>query len=793
MHEQVQQIVEWYRLQARPFLAKLQPEKVADFDKDCARLEAAAASLNEELPVCFLGNSGVGKSTLINALVAGGGHLVPSGGVGPLTAQALTVRYGEDPKLEVEYFPPQKLWNLVFGLESAFKAQLGTPKLQAEAPPLEEAEAPEPEGRAEERSTPDESRERDRHDRCKLAQLLVTGNQNLQIPLGYLLDSLRDALGYSRIWGTEPEERDAPRIRRIREALTISKANRSYTLTQAMDSTQFTSELKDHASGFLAPLIKTLTIWWNSKLLADGVTLIDLPGLGIVGDPRPEITRNYIREKARAIVLVVDRAGITEPVARLLRESEFLPRLLHSADEPEGDPVLLVAVTHMDDVADEEYMNDGDLSGAEHFADVCTQMTPLVSGQLRGEIERVWQQGGELDSAKQQVIDNILRTLQVHPLSAVEYRKMLLGKKTSLLDTPEETNVPAMIESLGSLRRAQYDAQLAKVQAYRDVLLQGALSAIRLIEAQWEDEHRREEEVAQLRMDLENFIEPLRKEFHVRQGQYRGFLKKQIPNRLVDLVALSKEKARNKIQKYLSRLGESHWATLRASVRRGGRFSGASEIDLQREFALRFEEPIAEAWGREILKDIRKETRDYAAASLEMVDQVAEWAHDQGARVQQKVVDAQCEAIRNDAKKLEAVGREMIKEVRDKNASLLIDTIDGPIRRKCRKFVDENGDVGPGVKNRILMVYDKLADEVVDAAEKPAIRILTELFQEVETEILDAFSGHQNPLDAISEAIVDSQQKYLDRSDKQKRARVLNEIHDVLSSLPKDKFIGAGA
>lgn len=793
MQEHVQQVVGWYRSKARPFLAKLEAEKVAEFDKDCVRLEAAAAFLNEELPVCFLGNSGVGKSTLINALVAGGGHLVPSGGVGPLTAQALTVRYGAEPKLEVEYFPPRKLWNLVFGLESAFKSQLGAPKLQAEAPPLDEAEAPEPEERAEDSTTPDESRERDRNDRCKLAQLLVTGSQNQQIPLGYLLDSLRDALGHSRIWGTEPEERDALRLRRIREVLTMAKADRSYTLTRAKDAAQFTSELKDHASGFLAPLIKTLTIWWDSKLLADGVTLIDLPGLGVVGDPRPEITRNYIREKARAIVLVVDRAGITEPVARLLRESEFLPRLLHSADEPEGDPVLLVAVTHMDDVADEEYMNDGELSGADHFAEVCKQMTPLVRGQLRGEIERVWQKEGELDSTKQQVIENILRTLQVHPLSAVEYRRMLLGKKTALLETPEETNVPAMIESLGRLRLARHAAQCAKVSTYCDVLLKGAGSAIRLIEAQWADEHRREDEVEQLRLDLESFIEPLRKEFHVRQGQYRGFLKKQIPCRLVDLVSLSKEKARNNIQKYLSRLGESHWATLRASVRRGGRFSGASEIDLQREFALRFEEPIAEAWGREILKDIRKETRDYATASLEMVEQVAEWAHNQGARVQQKLVDAQCEAIRNDAKKLEAVGREMIKEVREKNASLLIDTIDGPIRRKCKKFVDEHCDIGPGVKNRILIVYNKLADDVVDAAEKPAIRILTELFQEVETEILNAFSGHQNPLDAISEAIVDSQQKYLERSDKQKRRRVLDEIHDVLSSLPDDTLIEAGA
>ena len=70
------------------------------------------------------------------------------------------------------------------------------------------------------------------------------------------------------------------------------------------------------------------------------------------------MTRKWIREQARAVVMVVERSGVTKVVADLLRKSEFLNRLLYSADEPKGDPILLVAVVRVDDVADTRYQED---------------------------------------------------------------------------------------------------------------------------------------------------------------------------------------------------------------------------------------------------------------------------------------------------------------------------------------------------------------------------------------------------------------------------------------------------
>ncbi len=781
MKEDAQRLVHWYKANARSFLEKHRPEKVDDFDRDCTRLQKTITLLGQDLSVCFLGNSGVGKSTLINALAGGGQAVVPSGGVGPLTAQALTVRYGASPRIEAEYHRRERLNQLVFGLENSWKAELGAPGEELADLIDEEGENLLINMDAEVDDGELTDRERQRRDTKSIAELLITGKQASDATIRYLVDGLRDALGHGRPWATEAKPEDAERILRIRGALAL--ANRDERFACEGTATEISSVLNDHACGFLAPLIRKATVWWNSPLLESGITLVDLPGLGVIGDPRPEITRKFIRESARALVLVVDHRGVTEPVARLLHDSEFLMRLLHTSDEPEGNPVLLIAITKVDDIARTRRQGDKTKSFAAHFADVCEEMIPFIRNQLRNELETRWKDEDKLHSAKQEVIDQLLKTLRVHPVSAVEY-EALLSDETPRLQDLGETNVPAIMASLGEIRETQELDRIRRVATYFQSVRDGVVNEIKLVEAQWTDENRRADEIDQLRKDLEAFMLPLRTKFATLQGQYREFLRQTAPQRIADLVKSGKEKSKNQIGKYLRKIGTAHWATLRASVRKGGRFSGARDINLQQEFALSCEEPLAEAWGQEILKDIRKRTNEYADQCYELVEQTAVWARAQGARVQQNIVEAQKESIRVDAARLKTVGREMIKEVREKNSTELINAIDNPIRLKCKKFVDANLDVNPGVKNRILALFEQLAEEIPDAAEKPALRILNKFFGEVEQEIIQALQEHQNPLEAMAGAIVASQEQYLLRSDAQKRKPILEEAGELLRSVP---------
>ncbi|MBF0427810.1 MAG: hypothetical protein HQL94_02710, partial [Magnetococcales bacterium] len=106
-------LIEWFKDSAKPFLAQHAKERLPSLDDDFARLNRLLAE-PDKVTVCFLGNSGIGKSSLLNAVAAGDKQILPAGGIGPLTAQATEVSYSEIPFFRVTYQPKKKLWNIAF-------------------------------------------------------------------------------------------------------------------------------------------------------------------------------------------------------------------------------------------------------------------------------------------------------------------------------------------------------------------------------------------------------------------------------------------------------------------------------------------------------------------------------------------------------------------------------------------------------------------------------------------------------------------------------------------------------
>ena len=791
----------WYRKHVKPFLIDHGLDKLEEYDAEAKRLERIQAALLTKMPVCFLGNAGIGKSTLINGVVFGKEIYIPSGGVGPLTAQALTVCHGEHASFEVLYHAPQRFNNVLKGLHWSYQAKLkrdaGQPDLANSSDDLIEGLDGE-DGVSESDDLAKQGgdeRERRVEELRKQALLMVTGRQDSQRDLPYLIDALFTVIGKPSIYNSTLVEEDLSRITRLKIALGLGKAGKPQTHIEGNTPearAEFLSLLHTHATGFLAPLIKDLTVRWNRELLENGLTLVDLPGVGIAGDVKASITEQYIREKAKAVVLVVSSRGVQQAEAELLRSSGFLNRLLFASDDPGADPIaLMVAVTRIDDIAEEHFAQDRTKKKLEHFAEACTQVQQMIKQQLRSELEKVWRSVAGLSEEKRGVIDEIINGLQVHPVSALQYRRFLAQDPDDpwFIKEVNQSNMPQLIEALRNLARDRSEKQRGHLEAEQNHFFRRVRARLQVIRTQWENELHAADEADALRASLEEFIseKKLRARFSNRQGAYREFLKSTLPEQIARVVTQAGAKARDEVFSYLEDLQFAHWATLRASVVRGGTFYGSRHIDLPKDFALRFEEPIAESWGKTILKEIRGRTNEYANDTSELVKEIHDWAKLQGAKVKTKLLEAEIELIKEDAKRLKAVGKEAVDELRQQVQAGLVKKIEPKIRRKCEDFVKEGEHIGPGVKMRILHLFRKLANETIEAATDPAIDLLTEKFREVEREILDVFKEHKehnDPIESAVDALVVSHEQRIEREDRKKKQAVLEGLDGIVNASP---------
>src|SRR3954453_16951021 len=118
-------VVQWFKDHVRSVFQKTEsPAALEELDKLATQVEQQEQRKLSEFPICLLGQAGVGKSTLINTLVADNDIVVPSGGgSGPLTASALRVTYGERPSFTVKYHTTEQLNQLRFVLEARVQRQ----------------------------------------------------------------------------------------------------------------------------------------------------------------------------------------------------------------------------------------------------------------------------------------------------------------------------------------------------------------------------------------------------------------------------------------------------------------------------------------------------------------------------------------------------------------------------------------------------------------------------------------------------------------------------------------------
>ena len=767
-------IIGWFKTHVRPIFQKTEATPVLEeLDKLAGQVEELERNKGRLFPICLLGQAGVGKSTLINTLIADTEIVVPSGGgTGPLTANALRVIYGESRAFAVRYHSEKQVNQTRFILEGEIyrqsKNKAALPDAAGDAAGAQES------SEILEIELDSEEQKKTRIDEAiGRACLLVAGAQTARRELTYLVDALRWVLKQDSKFQTEILEEDLARLREVQEALKHATKETARHFDSA-NNPDFGYRLRDHACGFLAPLIVEMTIHWPSPVLRDSLELIDLPGIGILSDAYASVTSDYLRNRAKAVMLVADSRGLRREDAEVLRNSGFLNRLLHASHDLAADPVALIVVAvKIDDVAVENWRNDKAVNGtplrskAQHFADQVERCRDDIAKRLKTFLREIWEDDSE---GKRLVIQSILDNLQVFPVSAPQYRLHCSNDPDDdkpFLPDAEATNILALREAISQVAQQCLAEQHRRCEETNQRFFGQLRARLEVLSAQRSEERQAEDEINKFKQILDVFIAPLQREFDTRRGGFRNFLRKTIPSQIEAKVETASTKARKSIHGDLKKLRDAHWKTLQAAVRKEGTFYGSRHINLPHDFALRFEEPVAEVWSREVLVEVRRETREFAEYQSGAVTQVLEWAREQGIRRTTRLLEALVESVKQHRQQVNAVGKEAVDDLREKVRTELIKKIEGPIRRKCQKFVSDEKHVGTGVKLRILDLFEQLAEEVVEAASTPAVALLVERFKEVDKEILTAFGDHSEPLNEAADALIQRQEKNLKSEDAQ--------------------------
>lgn len=795
--DSVEYLLTWLENQAKPLIKKYAEHaeyKINSIELDEKKLRYLNAHKDREISVCFLGSSAVGKSTLLNALVADTEQVVPSGGIGPLTAQAIEVCYSGKPFFEVEYHGPVALNRVVFAIAS---------KAQAELRFIEETEESNNNGDSLEQKAPlsekcaNNSNSQlandwtdaafDKATLVNQANLLIRGNQFANLPLEYLeisLGALLGALGkeqpveiiierltqvskskvsaecIEQNFSSDQIKEDANRIHALRKILTPSSANKKHRQDLEDGARNFfRDELKNHTAGFLSPLIKNIKVGWPSEFLKKRIKLVDLPGIGVGSDSYRKITENYVSAQARAVVMVVDKAGPTESSIELLRTSGYWNRLIASAYDPTIDPAtMLLAVTKVDDLASEEYArtidDNAEASRENLFLQVCDDLRSRMRQQVENQLTIGMQPKGDqefpldnsiLDS-REKARKNVLDSLQIHPVSAHQMRELIRRENGqdafSFLRTREQTGIPGLRASLVELAENEQNQRERNIRELSQRIISAAVNEIEIIQQSFLNNQKTDEETEKIRVFLEQKLQPIQIHYIATRNQFKTYLIETIPSKIEGIVKEAQLHTLKETSAYLGLLRRKNirWQTLNAVIRHGGSFKGAvaRRVDLPGKIAEGMEESILANWGEKIVIDIRDRTNSLVNYIKNRVDELCSGLEPLG--VSPVLLATQKNRLDSLKVQMESFATDAVRDMHDIVKITLKNNLHEQIELACKSFQDTGEGQGEGAKERILKFFENMTRESIEDIEVPVSIILKNSARKVTDKIEENFS-----------------------------------------------------
>jgi len=746
-----------YAEKTRPFLEKHLPVAVDSLDS-YSELLATTLELKSELNIGFVGESQVGKSTLLNALL--GTHAVPTGGIGPLTAKPIFVQHSEEQSLTAKYHDRASLNKTRFAAEVHLARAAKTPVPRDEA--LAETALALAVGDSHtEETTAQDGAVPGIGDELVRSLETVFGIADEKVSDANLaVEALRLALGQQALGDEEQLKALLPRIAEVTELL-----GRELRFDEAsLGAADFRDIMKLHAAGWRSPLVNELKVTLRSSVL-QSVNFVDLPGVGTINDPAQEETKRFV-QTGDALAIVVRNNGITESVVNLLERSEFLTRWIWSGDLEHPPINVVVIVTHLDNVAKDRHREERVLardsggharSRDEVFRDVATEMETKIRSQLRSKLMSspafMDLEEGESES-RRKVVDAMCQNLEVHCVSAPDAIELENGEEDeAYLKHLSSTGIPDLRETFRSLCDAHVADRTRRIEhcygEFQGLLQDQVRRAVRSYK-----EVREISLLARFREVAAPHIPALREQMQGHHGRCQARLAEDVPRAILQLCERAETVGLKKLTGLRKHAESLYYPSLNAALRRSGRWDNKG-VDYPGLLTRTMVEAIANGWKKSVVDPVCKTLQQLADSDAALAGKLIDLARGvDESLVQTADVEAFLAGMRAAAASSALWGQNQMSSLRENAQESLSPAVLEPIAAHCVRANQEGRNRGSGAKKRIIEVFEEGGQAAMESARDVADGVLQKLYQAFYGEIERSYlSKYNDPLKVIYEAI----------------------------------------
>lgn len=348
------------------------------------------------------------------------------------------------------------------------------------------------------------------------------------------------------------------------------------------------------------PIVKTVRIRGPFEALANGVTLVDLPGINDPNEAREAVTRRYLKESRFVWMVFNLKRPPTQDVTKLMKTDDFLRQIV--MDGRSG--ALTFVGTASDDIDLETAVEEFELG------DGATPEDAVIARNVcaRDEVGKVLEDLAEhvdmvatVDGERRRELVKALRNSAIFTVSAMEYMRLrgLTHRQTVVLNDLESTEVPGLRGHLTKIsadfgveaRSRAYHHQVSLVlQELRDTLQ----AELGLLNAKAQVTREKRKEVQRATSDARRFLDLKLTGAKDAYAQELRSARELLAEKLKNAI----ERGKYELGHVTGRWAMMHWATLRATVRRGGHYVGSTgRHDLPADLAKPVLDNVALAWA----------------------------------------------------------------------------------------------------------------------------------------------------------------------------------------------------